>query len=112
MSLTAGDETCTQLWNLLEANLRLPVQLGIEDTTGAFVATFDPPLDGGEQVIFDQLAAVAASPVNVSLDQWQSREADIAALVAFQTASTPTLAETVAAVRANARLLLTDHGVG
>ena len=74
------------------------------DAAGA--ATFDPPLSPAEQTTFNRLVNMAKSAVaGITPEEWQAIEPDIAGLVTYQGLASPTLAQTVQAVKAISRVL-------
>jgi hypothetical protein len=106
MTLIEGDDSSTRLLRLLEQFLRTPATLAIEDTTGDFVTTFVPPLTGPEQTTYNHLIRLAHSRViGITPSEFLALEADIDGLVTFQGLATPTLAQTVLAVKAQSRIL-------
>jgi hypothetical protein len=77
-----------------------------DDLTGDPIITFDPILSPAEQTTFGHLVRLARSRVTgITPAEFQALEADIDGLVTFQGLATPTLAQTVAAVRAQSRIL-------
>jgi len=100
------DAICTRLVQLCATNLRRPLSFYTDDVTGDPIITFVPPLTGAEQTTFDRLARLAKSLVEgITPAEWQAIEPDIAGLVTYQGLASPTLAQTVLAVKAQSRIL-------
>lgn len=85
--------------------LRMPVISG-RDAQGNIVATFEPPLTSAEQLTFNRIVNMAKSLISgITPAEWEQLEPDIAGLVTYQGLATPTLAQTVLAVKAQSRIL-------
>lgn len=67
--------------------------------------TFTPDLTAPELVTFNRLVSVARSPIGITPAEWQAIQPDIDGLQTFQGIATPTLVQTVAAVKAQSRIL-------
>jgi hypothetical protein len=90
---------------LCRAQLRDPTIVG-EDGAGTMTFSFDPPLSVAEQATFDALVKQARSHVSgISPAEWQAIQPDIDGLITFQGLASPTLAQTVLAVKAQSRIL-------
>jgi hypothetical protein len=95
----------TALADLCRQVLRAPSMI-VEDPTLGPTLVFVPPLTGTEQATFDALAKQSRSHVpGISPAEWLALQPDIDGLVTFQGLATPTLAQTVLAVRAQSRIL-------
>ena len=67
---------------------------------------FVPPLTGAEQTVFDRISRLARSAVpGITPAEWEALEPDIAGLTTYQGLPSPTLAQTVLAVKAQSRIL-------
>lgn len=76
------------------------------DGQGELVPTFVPPLSAAEQVVFDRIMRVYRSAVpGITPAEWEALEPDIAGLQTYQNLASPTLAQTVLAVKAQSRIL-------
>jgi hypothetical protein len=67
---------------------------------------FTPALSAGEQTTFNTLVKIAnLSVVGITPAEWQAIQPDIDGLVTYQGLASPTLAQTVLAVKAQSRIL-------
>lgn len=86
--------------------LRAPVRWSSDDDGSNPVFTFDPPLSAAEQTTFDRIVRLAQALVaGITPAEWQALEPDIAGLIQYQGLASPTLAQTVSAVKAQSRIL-------
>ena len=86
--------------------LRAPIRWSSDDDGSHPVFVFDPPLTAAEQPVFDRLLRLAqALVVGITPAEWQALEPDIAGLQTYQGLASPTLAQTVQAVKAQSRIL-------
>jgi len=100
------DAATLRLVELCRLYLRPPAGCATDDVTGFPVVMFDPLLTAPEQVIFDRIARLSKSLVEgITATEWQAIESDIAGLVTYQGLASPTLAQTVLAVKAQSRIL-------
>lgn len=88
---------------LCVAFLRAPESIGDDGTS--MTLTFTPDLSAGEQTTLARLARVASSSVEITPAEWQAIESDVDGLQTFQGLPSPTLAQTVLAVKAQSRIL-------
>jgi hypothetical protein len=104
MTHVAFDEPANRLAMLCDAYLRSPV--GSHFDAGRFVFEFDPSLTAPEQATYNRLRSIAYSNLpSITPAEWQGLEADVALLKTYQNVATPTLAQTVAATKAQSRIL-------
>lgn len=96
-----GTPEYTRTVDLCTQYLRSPS--GFDDATGSLV--FTPPLTTAEQASFADLQTMARFGVNLTLTEWQSIKADVASLKTYNGLNSPTLAQTVAATKAQNRIL-------
>jgi len=100
------DAATLRLVALCRLYLRDPAGCATDDVTGFPVVMFDPFLTVDEQATFDRIARLAKSLVQgITASEWQALEPDIAGLVTYQGLASPTLAQTVLAVKAQSRIL-------
>ena len=86
--------------------LRDPNGFATDDITNDPIITFVPPLTSVEQTTYNRLLNLAKSLVDgITFAEWQAIEPDIAGLVTYQGLASPTLAQTVLAVKAQSRIL-------
>lgn len=106
MANTFPNDATRRLADLCRLYLRAPETMASDDQTGAPVLVFNPVLTGPEQTMFTRLTNLAKSLVNgISPSEWQALEPDIDGLVTYQGLASPTLAQTVLAVKAQSRIL-------
>ena len=78
----------------------------ISPVIGDGTLTWDPDLTAAEQTQVTRIIKLATSLVQgISPDEWAAIEPDIAGLQTFAGIATPTLAQTVQAVKAQSRIL-------
>jgi hypothetical protein len=100
---TPPSDATERLVQIVTLYLRAPVAWH-ED--GGPVLAFDPPLDASEQAVYDRLRAIVRSLIPaISPAEWETLEPDIAGLRQYQNLASPTLAQTVLAVKAQSRIL-------
>lgn len=100
------NETARRLHDLCAIHLRAPDGSATDGTTGLPILDFTPPLSGPEQATYDRLLRIARSTIPaITPAEWEALEPDIAGLVTYQGLATPTLAQTVLAVKAQSRIL-------
>ena len=81
-----------------------PCELVSDDTTTSYV--FTPPLSAAEQITLNRIIKIAnAAVVGITPAEWQALESDIDGLITYQNIASPTLAQTVLAVKAQSRIL-------
>jgi hypothetical protein len=99
-----ADPTETLIQSLCALYLR-PCSLEGDPVNGvSFV--FVPALSPAEQTLFDRIRRLARSAVTgITPAEWEALEPDIAGLVTYQGLASPTLAQTVLAVKAQSRIL-------
>ena len=95
----------SRLANLCVTYLRVPSEvLGYPGDTRTLVVT--PELTAAEQTTYARLLAIARSTIPaITPAEWQAIEPDIAGLRTYRAIATPTLAQTVLAVKAQSRIL-------
>ena len=92
--------------DLCELYLRRPDSILTDSVTGIPTIVFVPALSGAEQPTFDRIVNLARSLIEgITIAEWQAIEPDIAGLVTYQGLASPTLAQTVLAVKAQSRIL-------
>jgi hypothetical protein len=100
------DAPTLRLVELCRLYLRAPAGCATDDVTGEPVVMFTPALTVGEQATFDRIVRLARSLVaGITATEWEAIEPDIAGLVTYQGLASPTLAQTVLAVKAQSRIL-------
>lgn len=100
------DDATRRFAELLREHLRAPAGVYLDDVTGEPVAEFVPALTAPEQAIYDRLRRLAKARVTgITPAEWQALEPDIDGLKTYQNLASPTLAQTVQAVRAQSRIL-------
>lgn len=106
MARVFPDETAHRLYLLCVAYLRRPVGIATDDVSGLPVVEFTPALSGPEQTIYDRLLRIARSTIpSITPAEWEALEPDIDGLRTYQGLPSPTLAQTVLAVKAQSRIL-------
>lgn len=105
MARLAGTFELTLL-ALCERYLR-PGELRGDPDAGLYTVAFVPPLSQAEQATFAELQTMARFGINndLTLAEFQTIKADITGLVTYQNLASPTLAQTVLAVKAQSRIL-------
>jgi hypothetical protein len=96
----------TYTWRvaLLAGNTIRPASaFGVDD--GVPTWDFNPPLTAGEQTTLDGIKRYVHSEATITLAEWQAVQSDIDGLLQYQGLASPTLAQTVAAVKAQSRIL-------
>lgn len=94
-----------RLADLLKVHLRSPIAVEV-DGNGNPLPVWAVPLTGPEQAVYDRLLRIARSTVpSITPAEWQALEPDIAGLATYQGLASPTLAQTVLAVKAQSRIL-------
>ena len=89
--------------NLCAQYLR-PCELVSDNAGTSYV--FTPPLSAAEQTTLNRIVKIAnAAVVGITPAEWQALEPDIDGLITYQGLPTPTLAQTVLAVKAQSRIL-------
>jgi hypothetical protein len=88
--------------------LRAPTAWSADATSGV-VLTFTPDLTAGETTtlatFMSDISTMAKFGVTLTLAEWQSVKPDAQLLKAYAGVASPTLAQTVAAVKAQSRIL-------
>jgi len=102
-------DIATRVYQLCSLYLRTPDPVVIStvptDANGPLFA-FTPSLTPAEQTTYDRIVRLAKSLVEgITPAEWQAIEPDIAGLVTYQGLASPTLAQTVLAVKAQSRIL-------
>ena len=106
MATIQADAYAYRVVALCRLYLRDPNGFATDDTTGDPLITFVPPLTAGEQTLYNRLLNLAKSLVEgITVAEWQAIEPDIAGLITYQGLASPTLAQTVLAVKAQSRIL-------
>lgn len=84
-----------------------PGELMGDPETGVYTLVFVPPLSQAEQSTFAEIQAMAKFGItnDLTLAEFQTIRPDIAGLQTFQNLASPTLAQTVQAVKAQSRIL-------
>ncbi len=103
--VTIPDE---QMLRLVRANLRTPRVLITDYSTQppSSALEFVPDLTTAEQAILDDLVATATSGVNLGMTDWVKVKTEIGTLRTFLTTTSPTNAQTAAALKALIRMVL------
>jgi hypothetical protein len=92
--------------DLCRLYLRAPDSIATDSVSGAPILNFVPALTAGEQTTLTRILNLAKSLVTgITVDEWQALEPDIAGLVTYQGLASPTLSQTVSAVKAQSRIL-------
>lgn len=91
---------------LVTENLRAPATWTAQPD-GSVLCTFSPVLTAAEQTTFDDLSTMARFGVTLTLAEWQSVKPDAALLRTYNGIASPTLAQTIAATKAQNRILAT-----
>lgn len=100
------DALAIRVRDLCVLYLRAPDGIATDSVTGAPIVVFVPPLTATEQTTYDRILRVASSlVVGITPTEWVAIQSDIDGLVTFQGLATPTLAQTVLAVKAQSRIL-------
>lgn len=106
MAPTFPDAVAERAVALCRLYLRTPSSWATDSVTGSPILTFDPPLDVTEQTTLDRILRAAKSLVlGITPSEWQAIQSDIDGLVTYQGLASPTLAQTVQAVKAQSRIL-------
>ena len=106
MTTVRPDDIAQRARDLCVLYLRAPDGYATDDATGNPILTFTPVLTPGEQTTYNRLLNLAKSLVDgITPAEWQAIEPDIAGLVTYQGLASPTLAQTVLAVKAQSRIL-------
>lgn len=85
--------------------LRLPVNTGAPEALQRTLI-YTPDLTVAEQALFDRLVNLSKSLVEgITPAEWQAIEPDIQGLQTYQNLASPTLAQTIQAVKAQSRIL-------
>lgn len=106
--------TGTLVWpELLTRFLRPPLTYGM-DPQGNPIATFEPPLSGAEQTTFNDIILMAKLGLtnDLSLAEFQAIKPDLATAKTFVGISSPTAAQSNAALKATIRVLVQQHAQG
>jgi len=72
---------------------------------GSIAPFFEPPLSAAEQATLADIVLMDRFGVDLTLAEWQSIKADVAGLKTYNGLASPTLAQTVAATKAQNRVL-------
>jgi hypothetical protein len=100
------DAYATRVRGLCQLYLRAPDSIATDNATGQPILVFTPALTGPEQTTLTRILNLAKSLVEgITADEWAAIEPDIAGLITFAGIATPTLAQTVLAVKAQSRIL-------
>jgi hypothetical protein len=101
------DRLAYRLRDLAELNLRRPDSIATDDTSGAPVLVFDPPLTTTEQAALDDLTLMAKFAVSgdLSLAEFRSIKSDIVTARQYVGLPSPTNAQTIAAIRSLIRVV-------
>lgn len=106
MANIAPDALAQRVVELCRLYLRTPDSSSTDSLTGAPIVVFNPVLTAGEQTTYDRIVRVATSLVQgITPAEWQAIQSDIDGLVTYQGLASPTLAQTVQAVKAQSRIL-------
>lgn len=104
--------TATGVWgnpgqrieDLCRLYLRAPASVSMAGDVTTY--TFVPALSVAEQATFDRIVKLAKGVIaEITPAEWQAIEDDIAGLVTYQGLPSPTLPQTVLAVKAQSRIL-------
>lgn len=105
----AGDTQDSIRWDRLAAIKRLCLVYlrepeSVTDDGATISLVFTPDLTAGQTAVLRRLVALSGL-MRLTPEEWAAIEPDIAGLTTFQGLPTPTLAQTVLAVKAQSRIL-------
>lgn len=104
-----SDDLSLRVYKLCILYLRQPadtIQPNTPTDANGPVFPFVPPLTAAEQATYNRIVTLAKSLVEgITPAEWQAIEPDIAGLQTYQNLASPTLAQTVQAVKAQSRIL-------
>lgn len=94
----------TRIVELCRLYLRAPQDCSMAN--GVVTFNFVPPLTTAEEATFARIVNLSKSLVpGITADEWAAIQPDIDGLVTYQGLASPTLAQTVLAVKAQSRIL-------
>lgn len=94
------DATARRLAALCTEALRPPLSTETDAATGAPVLVFEPPLSAAEQAVYDDLARMVRLRVTgLTLAEYQVLKPTLQGLATYRDATSPTAAQTAAAVK-------------
>jgi len=104
-TIDAPRESAQNIVDLCDRNaVRRPEIVGFPGAP-IVTLTWTPDLSPAEQTTVTDIVNAGLSHVSISLAEWQAIKADVAGLVTYQGLASPTLAQTVLAVKAQSRIL-------
>jgi hypothetical protein len=106
MATVTPDAYASRVVALCRLYLREPSGYATDGITELPIVTFTPALSSGEQATYDRIVNLAKALIDgITPAEWQAIEPDIAGLITYQGLASPTLAQTVLAVKAQSRIL-------
>lgn len=107
MANVPPDGRAIRLVDLCATYLRSPSSCATDGTTGDPILTFDPALTAAEQTTYSDLLLMAKFGIsaNLTLAEFQAIKPDLATARQYVGLSSPTSAQTVAALKSTIRVL-------